>query len=430
MPSDKFFLFRAHPITKFSTTSSNYEDTISMFAVPTDRFAYSTAEEGKVIAVFTAGIYQEVSLFGSTGSGTGLLNTRVIIPCEPGDEMALAREILEFITTPALTRRVITVDAVNQSTNLKNCDATQPIEIQIFNDGVLKKTGEIDVQPGGNEHAVSGIERDGIFFPTTLRCPDLDYQPSFLSAYSEGTDVGFGGNPWENEGDLGATYHLNQFAGTTKPKVVFGTDDSSNNSGLSSRAVKFVQDADGTYSELKYFSVDYTHRGAYTMFLVIGVPDLLPLGKTFINGDGFKFGFSEILEPVISALHGDTSKYSQAEVRTDDDNNGTVPFVFPDPTIEAGVDAPEPGETCLVFGVRRDEENNITVQNFKGQVIAYIPAQNEKGDFQTSGDVDFDTFGGSFQGCLGRFVWIEADIGQVETSRICKDLYDKYRPAL
>lgn len=401
-----------------------------MFAVPTDRFAYSTAEEGKVIAVFTAGIYQEVSLYNSTGSGTGLLNTRVIIPCEPGDEIALAREILEFITTPALTRRVITVDAVNQSTNLKNCDASRPLEIQIFNDGVLKKTGQMDIVPGGAEHAVSGTVRDGITFTSTTRCPDLDYQPSFLSAYAEGTDVGFGGNPWENEGDLGVTYHLNQFAGTTKPKVVFGTDDGSNNSGLSSRAVKFVRDADGTYSVLKYFSVDYTHRGSYTMLLVIGVPEILPLGKSLVKGDAYDFGFSENLESIISALHGDTSKYIQAEARTDDDSSGTVPFVFPDPKIESGVDSVDPGETCLVFGVRRDEENNITIQNFEGDVIAYIPAQTEKGDFQTDGDVDFDQFGGSFQGCLGRFIWIETDIGQVETSRLCKDLHEKYRPEL
>jgi len=403
---------------------------VSMFAVPTDRFAYSTAEEGKVIAIFNAGIYQEVSLYNSTGSGTGLLNTRVIIPCEPGNEIALAREILEFITTPALTRRVITVDAVNQSTNLKNCDATRPLEIQIFNDGVLKKTGELDLIPGGDEHAVAGTVRDGITFPSTVRCPDLDYQPSFLAAYSEGDDIGFGGNPWDNAGDLGATYNLNQFAGTTKPKVVFGTDDGSNNSGLSSRAVKFVRDADGTYSVLKYFSGDYIHRGRYTMFLVIGVPEILPLGKTFIKGDAYDFGFSNALTSIISALHGDTTAgYIQAEARTDDDSNGTVPFIFPDPKIESGVDAEDPGETCLVFGIRRDEDNNITVQNFEGDVVGYIPAQ-PKGDGQTDGDVDFDQFGGSFQGCLGRFIWIETDIGQVETSRICKDLYDKYRPEL
>lgn len=401
---------------------------MSMFAVPTDRFAYSTAEEGKVIAVFTdAGIYQSVDIFDTTG----LLNTRVIIPCAPGDEMLLAREILEFITTPALTRRVITVDSVLGTTNLKNADASKQIEIQIFNEAVVKKTQLLSINRADSaEHGDSGTLRDGITFTNTGGCPDLDYQGLFLAAYSEGTEVGFGGNPWENEGDLGVTYHLNQFAGTTKPKVVFGTDDSSNNSGLSSRAVKFVRDADGTYSVLKFFSATYTHRGAYTMFVVVGVPEVKPLGTTMLKGAGIDFGFSDTLEPIISALHGDTTNYAQAQARTDDDAFGTVPFVFPDPKLEVGPGSLNYGESCLVFGVRRDEDNNITVQKADGEVIAYIPAQTEKGDFQTDGDVSFTQLGGAFQGNIGRFVWIERDIGQVEVSRICKELYDKYRPEL
>jgi hypothetical protein len=114
---------------------------------------------------------------------------------------------------------------------------------------------------------------------------------------------------------------------------------------------------------------------------------------------------------------------------------GTTPYEFPSKDIK------NPAQTCYVFIVRRDIDNNMYLHNHEGDLVGYLPGVTGGTDatpFRTDEMLSIEFLGtnntgdsemrNSFVGYLARFGVIKKDIGSSEAARLAIALYERYKP--
>jgi hypothetical protein len=413
---DKYFLFRSGEVNEYSDVFSNNGDNLSVLSISTTQVAYITAKKGSVVIVFNnAGIYEAFQ----GANREGLIKTRMEVECNVGEEYQLVKKITQFITTPAVNKRVLEFDAVGNGTTFKEASTT------VVNPILPKQPVIMATQAISNDPAATDLTQTttttiaGITFTAPSLMPIVDFNEASLTS-TFGQPVG-SSHTWENAGTAGATYDINNDTGTPTH-----TRGGSASNGLRTDSVDIALGDD------LIMAAELTVRDDYTMYMVIGAVAYGSFGNGIIDDGYVHIGFAEDtgLENTNSEFwvrHNTAANVLPAYMRTDNEDNETQSYTFPDPKLEEGVTGKEVGQTCYVFMLRRDKYNNLYLHNYTGAVVGYAEGKNGTVDFGSSGDLRFQNIGTGFRGELARFGIIESDIGGPEASRICKDLYDTYR---
>jgi len=183
----------------------------------------------------------------------------------------------------------------------------------------------------------------------------------------------------------------------------------------------------GNYFEL---GSAYENPESYTMYVAFGFPAYTNMYEFFGSTDGSGRGFSNGRSNVFSIIHNLLTGLP-ATSRTDNTDNSTVDYKFPDPGLETNA---KENQSMYVFVIRRDKDYNLYLYNFRGDVAAIIPAKTGGTagvSGRTDGTLQIKTFGGYdpdylFKGFLARFGVISSDVGHSTAKSIAKDLYKRY----
>jgi hypothetical protein len=240
----------------------------------------------------------------------------------------------------------------------------------------------------------------------------------------------------------GATaYNFNSPAVTLYPTIV-GPD---NLNGLGTTAVYFGDDKDvqGNQPDLQSEYVLSVYED-YTIYMVIGLPKYLIASLNLAERvRSFKriYGSANCAGPFspnepsrFQVRHGQLTGV-EASMSTLSGDYGTTPYEFPSKDIK------NPAQTCYVFIVRRDINNNMYLHNHEGDLVGYLPSVTGGTDatpFRTDERLDIEYIGtneigdsemrNSFVGYLARFGVIKKDIGSSEAARLAIALYERYKP--
>ena len=161
---------------------------------------------------------------------------------------------------------------------------------------------------------------------------------------------------------------------------------------------------------------------------------------TYLYGDADAqtYGLSPVNDPKSNfsiGHNGNTGLYAESE--SDNTDKGTIDYSFPNRS--EGADF----QSCYVFVIRRDVKNNIYFYNHKGDLVSLIEAKSADTDpfilpstpGRTDGNLKIEELGSagsnatnSFVGSVARFGLIPRDIGSNFSSKLGRDLYDKYKP--
>jgi hypothetical protein len=421
MASDKYFLFRREDITEYSEVFSNNGDNLSILAISADHVGYITAKRGKVVIIFNnAGLYD-------TDGGSdreALAKTRVEVGCKVGDERTMLNKILEFITSPNTSRRVLKFDAVTGVSNFQEAELAGKLTITTI---IPKQPTVMSSQQISNDPASIDLTQtttttiDDIAFTSPTLMPIVDYNPSGLDSYAIGAEIGQTHN-WHNTGTGGSTYDLDS---NTDAPVKIGSRDC----GIRGNAVDI-----GASPEQLNLKNQLVVEDDYTMYMVIGAVDYASWGGSIVDGGSYtRIGFAEDdtglpLNSQFWVRHDVNLQGGPvAHIDTTATEYDTESYRYPDPKLTEGVlHTGEVGQTCYVFVLRRDKEYNMYLHNHTGEMVGYIPASTSGLRERTDGDLEIDNIGTGFRGYLGRFGVIPSDIGAAEANRIARDMYEKY----
>lgn len=428
----KFFLFHKEEVGYSSVTESDTGVGISIFAVPASSISHISASYGYVRVVFNdAGLYD----FTDNNENEAIKKTIVDIDCVQGEESKLIEDILNFINTSS--KSVMKFDFVNGNGGFRSVreGGTVKIKVRTSPDEFTPKSIGYKSLGGTGITGVSVI--DGVTFATN-QYPIIDFNPSGLTAYSGATStLGYAPN-WNNSSEVGASeyYCDSYYLPATKAYVEFQTGREV--TGLGATSVAIWNDASSPK-----MNANLVLNNDYTVYYVVGLPAIINSeitpGPTGIPGwtmnterieqvigdnDLVRIGFSSHINSSTFEVRHSASVNGSASVTTNNTNNGTSSYTFPDKSSLAQ------RQTCYVFVIRRDAEYNMYMHNHLGQVVGYIPANTDTSTTigRTDGSLTIRHIGNRLTKYICRLGAIETDIGSSEASRIAQELYNRYKP--
>ena len=421
----KFFLFRREAVTPFSTAKSNTGENLSVFGVPAENLSHMTAEEGKVNFTFKdAGVYEHSALT----SREAIERTKVAVACEEGQEFEFMRNVMEFIGSDS-KKNVMVFDTVSGFSTISQAKVSGKTEVNAVVPAlpVVMSTQAISNDPASSDLTQTTTTTIAdITFPAPSLMPIIDYNETGLAGLSLNDQVG-AANTWANAGTGGTTFDITNDTGTPdvqRDNGIMGSND---------LAVQFAT------SESLHLANTLEVEGAYTAYMVVGTtgPYSVFGGSVFAHSSlGTHIGFGATIASVdpgpdeFHVNHAIGSTYRRAFVNTNNTADGTSAYIFPDllldhPDVNTSLFE---GQQTYVFVLRRDKENNLYVHNHLGDVVGFIPKQEEVGIGRTSGILSVDRIGGdAFRHNIPRVGIITEDIGTVFAAKLAKDLFEKYK---
>jgi hypothetical protein len=401
----KFFLFRREQITLLSTTSSNDGAGLSVIALPADKISFITATLGKVHFNFDdASVYDYVNVPESDV----IDKTHVVVSCKKGKEIDLMESAMNFLSAED-KRNILRFDSVNKEATLKDSkvDGFEDISSILNSTPINIITQETDP----TEHTISGID-----FLSSQNIPDIDYNEDNLPLGS-GQHI----SSWPNDSSAlgGSGYDM--------------TDEGASNTlTQSGGGTSFVSTMSAHVQASNYFELAeaYQSLDTYTMYCAFGFPAYTNMYEIFGSADGTAKGFSDGRSSLFTMIH-DSLIGLPASSKTDNKEQSTIEYEFPDRGLE--VNARE-YQSLYSFVIRRDKDYNLYLYNFRGDVVAVLPAKTGGSlntNSRTDGALEIKTIGGVssdylWKGFLCRFGVISRDVGHNLSRQIAKDLYKKY----
>ena len=419
--AEKYFLFQRDAVTEFSTVASNTGDGLSVLAIPASKLANVTAQPGEVIMRFDdAGIYDDIYL----ASSEGMPKTRIDVPCTVGTEAQLIEQILTFLTKDG-AKSVMRFDSVSNTSTFSLTDfSSKAVSSKVPNQPFLY-SGAIANDPLDSGRVGSDTTVfDGITFPNPALRPFLDYNMAGIAGVSELAEV----SSWANSGTGGAAYNISANTGTPFKERKRAGDNS-----LSDNSVSLAS------GETLHLNTEFEHDGAYTVYMVYSINSVRPIHPIYgTSATAYSGGFG-------SGDTGDTMVFRHQ----DTDANNALAFAnisgneydTKDGSIQDNrVDGPEKdrrstgAQHCYVWVIRRDEDYNMYVHDYTGDVVGFIPRVIGNGkavDYSTDGGLKINRIGGvgdnnEFVGSIARFGVVKDDIGTSDAARIARELFDKY----
>lgn len=441
----KFFLFHKEEVGYSSVTESDTGVGISIFAVPASSISHISASYGYVRVVFNdAGLYD----FTDNNENEAIRKTTVDIDCVYGEESKLIEDILNFINVSNKT--VMKFDFVNENSGFRSArkDGTVRVKVRTSPDEFTPKS--ISYKSLGGTAVTETSVIDGVTFATN-QYPIIDFNPSGLTGSVGATAF----NPnWTNSSAVGGSYYdIDNFenfgyAGYTEYRtgrtmtglgatslaiwdenVIPVIDSISSDDSLvlsNDYTVYYVVGIPAKTSSTQYPLYDYSGVSSLTDSWEVNTERI---GGMFASNSNQTSGFTSGKAASTFAVKHSEATGGAATTLTNNTNNGTVNYSFPD---KSNVLI---RQTCYVFVVRRDAENNMYLHNHTGDTVGYIQANTDSSTNigRTDGILDIKRFGNpraeeSFKGYICRIGAIETDIGSSEASRIAQELYARYNP--
>lgn len=400
----KFFLFRREQLTLFSCCASDDGAGLALLVLPADKLSFITARTGEVIMRFDeATLYDYVNVT----SNDSINKTRVSVACEEGKEVDLINSVMNFLSASS-KENVLRFDAVDQTATLKGAkvDGFQDITSIVNSTPTNVITQDTDT----TTHVIAGVD-----FLAAENIPIIDYNHEAITQ-SDGQQI----SAWPNDTD--AT------GGSTYDAVSGGTP---NITAKDSGTTSYVNTSSANIAAGNYYRMAeaLTVHKDYTLYCAFGFPiytNIYEIYGSTTGSQGFtngKFDFISIIHDALTGL--------PASARTENTDNGSISYKFPDPNLEVASDQ---GQSLYAFVVRRDKDFNIYIHGYTGDIIAVIPAKVggvASTSNRTDGDLKIEHFAGAqpdylFKGYLSRFGVIERDIGYNASRKLAQNLYDTY----
>lgn len=420
--AEKYFLFQRNPVTEFSTVASNTGDGLSVLAIPASKLSNVTAQPGEVIMRFDdSGIYDDVAL----DSKEGMPKTRIDVPCIVGSETQLIEQILTFLTKEG-GKSVMRFDSFTNTSTFSLTDFNSRLLSSKIPNQPFTYTGSIS-----NDPLDSGRLSDettliaGVRFPTVGLKPLVDYNDTAIVGVSIGAEVG-AVNTWANQGSGGASYNLDSNVGT--PTKTRSPSDS-----LLSRTTVNIDTGEALIPANAILVT-----GAYTVYVVYSqdqIKEMYPLYGDTSTTRGFGAGDAS---DIMKFGHGNNSSANAlafADIHAE--TYGTTSGYIQDPRLDSQDDDPSRvsigPQICYVWVIRRDDDNNMYIHDYTGDVVGFIPTRGlsngQPVNFATDGNLLINRIGGQgsgleWSGELARFGVVEDDIGTAEAARIARELFD------
>ena len=408
---NKFIIFKLQDVTPAGASVSDDGSGIEIISLPVDSISHMTAKEGEV-SIF----YKDVSSYDESNLSTGesIKKSVISLSCTKGEELSLVEKVSNFTGLERGSPYII-FDSTGESTF---GEFTGVIKAVVKNHPVNRVTGDTSIAIDSGFSPVTSNTINDIDFGADIFRPILDL---------DSRDAVFGGgggniSAWVNAGTGGTAYSFSAVTGNVTQAA------GASSSGTSSD-VNFAVFLVDSYITL---ANNLTINADYTMYMV------------YVNTG------SDTEAPVIYGVDaGDTSggvgvskNILDGILNTNIENKIGIQYQdrFGDPILVDTL-VPLNASSPSVLVIRRDEEFNVSVYNFQGDLVASIPAvigevlqatQNTtNGD--TTGPLDITSIGTatentthSFAGSLGRFGVIPRDVGSNEAQRIAKELYYLY----
>ena len=408
---NKFIIFKLKDVTPAGASVSDDGSGIEIISLPVDSISHMTAKEGEV-SIF----YKDVSSYDESNLSTGesIKKSVVSVSCTKGEELSLIEKVSNFTGLERGDPYII-FDSTGESTF---GEFTGVIKAVVRNHPVNRVTGNTSIAIDSGFTAVTSNTVNDIDFGASIFKPILDL---------DSRDAVFGGgggniSAWVNAGTGGSSYSFSAVTGNVTQAA------GASASGTSSD-VNFAVFLVDSYITL---ANSLTINGDYTMYMV------------YVNTG------SDTEAPVIYGVDaGDTSagvgvskNILDGILNTNIENKIGIQYQerFGDPILVDTL-VPLNASSPSVLVIRRDEEFNVSVYNFDGDLVASIPAVIGEVLQATQNTANGDTTGPlaithigtamenvthSFAGSLGRFGVIPRDVGSNEAQRIAKELYYLY----
>jgi len=373
-----------------------------VISIPADKLSFMTAKLGMVTLRFdNVGPYDSVQV----ANEDSISKTRVEVAVKEGQEVSLMENILNFISSDS-KQNIMRFDSVDKQSNFKEAELETKVAAIVSS----TPTNIVTQAPTPHtEHVIAEVD-----FLAESNIPFVDYNHEQLSA-SDGNHQATWANATAASG--GSGYDATD-QGTTNVTV------------RAAGTASYVSTKSAKISANNYFQVGNPGvevKGEYTVYCAFGFPDITELHALYGSLLGSCSGFTNGKLDVVSIIH-EAIKGQPAETSTAVKGDGSEFYRFPDLQLDAGADQ---GQSCYVFIIRRDVDNNIFVHNYTGAVVAIFPSVTSGYKARTDGNLKIDTFGGkspdyNFKGFLARFGVIKRDVGYNTAQSIAKDLYDTY----
>jgi hypothetical protein len=407
---NKFIIFKLKDITASGASVSDDGTGIEVISVPVSSIAYMTASLGEVSIFFN-----DVSSYEQSNLSTGesFQKSYVTVSCRQGDEVAFIERIADF-SSSTKARTYLTFDATQ---SILPDQIGNNIKAFIKDNPVNRVTREPSLITDNGFTASTSYVVNDIDFAAAANMPilDLDCRDATYSASVLAT--------WPNGGTGGATYDVDVGSSVGTIYEYTGGADS----GFNVNAVGMYLNSYTVLSSTVKVASEYTVYAVFTSGLD-GVEGTL--NTLYGSSSGETVG--------LSATSENTSKQPITKHKFGVRHEDRV-------GLPAQADSPiyYEDELPTVIVIRRDSNYNITAYDYRGVVVASIPASVTEVDSSISSVVTFngDTGGslfidqvgssggdtsGSFKGGLGRFGVIERDIGSVAAQKLARDLYKLY----
>ena len=419
----KYFLFRREGVSNLSTTSSDFDDTLSVFGVNADQMSYVTAVDGGVVIFFNDATPLQDSNLSENQS---LEKSKITVNCDRGKEFELIESIMNFLgsdNSPSVMR----FDSFENKSSIKEVRSSVSLGASVKAKPIDTITGEI-VEAGATAEEVFRNSKNGIDFRGEKNLPILDLDSR--NATFSGSNVL---NGWVNSGTGGATYSWASNGGSAGTPSKTAADAVTDAQTVSFLATNFMSIAN-----------TLTVKGDYTIYTAY-VNTQGSLGNLYGSASGETSGFTNDSEHPSKSLptsntfgvKHENSLGLPAIAKTTGTDNNTVSYVFPNTQDENDDDY----QLLYVNIIRRDVDGNLYLYNHKGQIVSFIPAKsglaNPSEDStlpgDTSGHLVLDqvgsqgsNFSGSFKGRLARFGVITRDVGNDFCVNLAKQLFNLY----
>ena len=409
---DKFIIFKLKDVTTAGASVSDDGTGIEIISLPIKSISHMTASTGRV-NIF----YKDVSLYDESNLTTGesIQKSVVTLSCDEGAEFELIERISNFAGLKEGSKAIVFDAQVDG--DILAVVRTHPVN---------RVTGKTSVVTDSSFTAVTSNTINDINFGHVDHKPILDL---------DARDVTFGGalntlSAWTNGGTGGADYN---WASTT---IVGGGTGITKSAGTVesnlSTDIGFPFFLQTTYITL---ANQLSVAGEYTMYMVYsnGSGATESRAPIIYGNDKADLGGGGIGLPIDTSLSGDVEKNIINEIG----------ILYADryghPAMAKALIPLDEVTPCVIV-VRRDDDDNISMYNANGDLLAFIPRDVVDrvdglalNDGDTSGDLKIKHIGSaqqdgsySFRGRLARFGVIETDIGPTEAQRLAKDLYELY----
>ena len=360
--------------------------------------------------------YKDVSSYDESNLSTGesIKKSVISLSCTKGEELSLVEKVSNFTGIERGSPYII-FDSTGESTF---GEFTGVIKAVVKNHPVNRVTGNTSIAIDNGFTAVTSNTVNDIDFGASIFKPILDL---------DSRDAVFGGgggniSAWVNAGTGGSSYNFSAVTGNVTQ--VPGSPDSGTSSDVNFAV--FLVDSYITLANSLTINADYT---MYMVYVNTGSDTEAPVIYGVDAGDtSGGVGISQSLADSLITNNIENKIGIQYQERYG------APILV-DTLVPLNASSPS------VLVIRRDEEFNVSVYNFDGDLVASIPAvigltkqgsgNTTNGD--TTGTLDITSIGTatentthSFAGKLGRFGVIPRDVGSNEAQRIAKELYYLY----